>query len=128
MREIQPPRLKPRLKAAPRIRQILWCDFPEDAQLPEFWKQRPILVISKTSKLNGCVTVLPLTSKSQPDNHAAYLIKSLPSMKSSWIICNYLTTVAVSRLSATDRIPRLSEEEFNKVISLMWEYLPHPNH
>ncbi|WP_406604465.1 hypothetical protein [Bartonella gliris] len=71
---------------------------------------------------------MPLTSKSQPDNHAAYLIKSLPSMKSSWIICNYLTTVAVSRLSATDRIPRLSEEEFNKVISLMWEYLPHPNH
>ncbi|WP_406604466.1 hypothetical protein [Bartonella gliris] len=55
MREIQPPRLKPRLKAAPRIRQILWCDFPEDAQLPEFWKQRPILVISKTSKLNGYV-------------------------------------------------------------------------
>ncbi|WP_142417284.1 type II toxin-antitoxin system PemK/MazF family toxin [Bartonella massiliensis] len=128
MKEIQPPRLKPRLKSAPRIRQIFWCDFPEDAQLPEFWKQRPVLIVSKTSKLNGCVTVLPLTSKSQPDNHAAYLIKSFPNMKSSWVICNYLTTIAVSRLSATDCIFRLSEEEFNKVINLMWEYLPRPSY
>lgn len=36
MQGIQPPHLKPRLKSAPRIQQILWCDFPKDTQLPEF--------------------------------------------------------------------------------------------
>jgi len=36
--EEKPPRIQPVLKAAPKIRQILWCNFPNDAQLPESWK------------------------------------------------------------------------------------------
>src|SRR5215213_9116967 len=32
-----PPRVTPRVIAAPRIRQIYWCRLPSDAELPEFW-------------------------------------------------------------------------------------------
>ncbi len=35
----KPPHIKPRIKSAPRIRQIFWCDFPHDSILPEFWKK-----------------------------------------------------------------------------------------
>ena len=67
----RPTRVPPRVRSAPRIRQIYWCDFPEDAQLPEFSKRRPVVIMSKSSKIHGCVTVLPLTTKSQPDNPMA---------------------------------------------------------
>lgn len=124
----KPPHIKPRLKSAPRIRQVFWCDFPHDSILPEFWKKRPVLVLSKNAKLYGNVTVLPFSTKSQPNNPAAYPLQSPIEHKKAWIICNYVTTVSVSRLSCSHSgAPRLSEEEFHKVISLMLKYLPRLN-
>ncbi len=121
----RPPRLKPRIKSAPRIRSVYWCDFPKDAQLPEFWKGRPVLVVSKQSTLHGTVTVLPFSSKSQPDNPKAVSMKSPIDGRLSWVICNYPTTVAVSRLSAPRReIPRVDQKSFNRIIGLMLEGLP----
>ncbi|GAA5110521.1 type II toxin-antitoxin system PemK/MazF family toxin [Bartonella jaculi] len=120
----KPPHIKPRLKSAPRIRQIFWCDFPHDAILPEFWKKRPVLVLSKCAKLYGNVTVLPFTTKSQPNNPAAYPLQSPIEHKKAWIICNYVTTVSVSRLSGSQNIPRLPKEEFDKIVALMLKYLP----
>lgn len=67
----RPPRVPPRIRSAPCVRQVYWCDFPDDAQLPEFWKRRPVLIFSKRSTLYGRVTVLPFTTKSQPDNPQA---------------------------------------------------------
>jgi len=128
MEEIQPPRIKPSLRSAPRIRQVYWCDFPRDAQLPEFWKIRPVLIISKTAKLNGNVTVLPFSTKSQSDNPAAVPVKSPIDNQQSWIICNYIATVVVSRLRQDNKgIARLSEADFNKAITIMIQYLPRPN-
>ncbi|MDE0304216.1 MAG: type II toxin-antitoxin system PemK/MazF family toxin [Albidovulum sp.] len=98
----RPPRVPPRIRQAPRIRQIYWCDFPADAQLPEFSKRRPVLILSRASKLHGSVAVLPLTTKSQPDNRMAYPI-DIPNMQLSWVICDYLATVAVSRLHLPGR-------------------------
>jgi len=127
MNETQPPRIKPLLKAAPRIRQVLWCNFPKDAQLPEFWKVRPILVISKRSNLHGHVTVLPFSTKSQSDNPAAYPVVSPVDGKKTWIICNYITTVSVSRLMQSNvGFSRLPENDFDKVVNLMLQYLPRP--
>ncbi len=92
-----PPRVPPRIRQAPRIRQIHWCDSPVDAQLPEFRKHRPVLILSRTSTLHGNVTVLPITTKPQPGNRMAQPI-GIPDMQRSWVICDCLTTVAVSRL------------------------------
>ncbi|EJF97815.1 type II toxin-antitoxin system PemK/MazF family toxin [Bartonella taylorii] len=124
----KPPHIKPRIKSAPRIRQIFWCDFPHDSILPEFWKKRPVLVLSKNAKLYGNVTVLPFSTKSQPNNPAAYPLRSPIENKKAWIICNYVTTVSVSRLSCSHSVPRLSEEEFHKVIALMLKHLPRLHH
>ncbi|MCZ2158736.1 type II toxin-antitoxin system PemK/MazF family toxin [Bartonella sp. 220] len=120
----KPPHIKPRLKSAPRIRQVFWCDFPYDALLPEFWKKRPVLVLSKNAKLYGNVTVLPFSTKSQPNNPAAYPLQSPIENKKAWIICDYVTTVSVSRLSCSRTIPRISSEEFHKIVALMLKHLP----
>jgi mRNA interferase MazF len=123
--EDKPPRIPPRLKAAPAIRQLFWCDFPEDAHLPEFWKRRPVLVVSYKNKLSGAVTVVPCSSQDQPGNKWAVKLATTIDAGDSWAICDKLTTVAVSRLSVDrDGIRRLPEAEFNGVLAVILEWLP----
>ncbi len=124
-----PPRVRPRIRSAPRVRQVYWCDFPDDAQLPEFWKRRPVLVLSRRSKLHGRVTVLPFTTKSQPDNPSAYPIISPLDGRRAWVICDYLTTVAVSRLHIPGRVvPRVERVDFNRIVALALLELPRPDY
>ncbi|WP_455476881.1 type II toxin-antitoxin system PemK/MazF family toxin [Bartonella sp. B41] len=120
----KPPRIKPRIQSAPRIRQVFWCDFPHDAILPEFWKKRPVLILSKNAKRYGNVTVLPFTTKSQPNNPAAYSLQSPIENRKAWIICDYVTTISVSRLSCSHTVPRVPQEDFDKIVALMLKYLP----
>jgi len=47
--------LHPRLTAVPAIPQLYWCDFPADAQLPELWKTRPIVIVRRRSRINESV-------------------------------------------------------------------------
>ena len=127
--ETRPPAFPPHLKAAPKIRQMYWCDFPQDAHLPEFWKRRPVLILSKTAKLHGSVTVLPFTTKSQPDNPQAYPLASPIDGQRTWVICDYLTTVAVSRLHMPGRaVPRIGQDDFNRIVALALQGLPRPDH
>ena len=117
----------PQIRSAPRIRQIYWCDFPHDAQLPEFSKRRPIVIVSKKVKLHGCVIVLLLTTKSQPDNPMACPIINPVNKRQSWVICDHPTTVAVSRLHLPGRtMLRMEEDDFKKIVDLMWKILPRP--
>ena len=126
---LTPPRIAPRVRAAPRIRQVYWCDFPLDAQLPEFWKTRPVLILSKTAQLFGNVTVLPFSTKAQPDNPMAYAVRSPIDGKQAWVICDYLTTVAVSRLSPPGRVvPRIGQVDFNRIVERVLSALPRPDH
>jgi len=127
MNDEKPPRVAPRITSAPRIRQVYWCDLPEDAQLPEFRKTRPVVVMSRKSTLHGKVTVLPLTSKSQPDNPHAYPIQSLlrPG-RQTWVICDHPMTLAVSRLSRPLRtVPRISEADFEVIKERALRNLPY---
>ena len=126
--ETRPPVVKPRLTSAPRIRQMYWCDFPEDAHLPEFWKRRPVIVMSYRNTLSGAVTVIPCSSLSQTGNPwAVPLSISMTPGGSSWAICDKPSTIAVSRLSA-DRmgIPRIPDADFNAALSKLLEWLPIP--
>ena len=54
-----------KLTYAPKIRQVHWRRYPEDAVKPEFSKNRPVAVLSRQSALHGVVTVVPLTTKPQ---------------------------------------------------------------
>ena len=127
--EERPPKVQPRIRSAPKIRSVYWCDFPKDAQLPEFWKTRPVLVVSKNSSLYGSVIVLPLSSNPQPNNPKAYEVVSPINNKRTWVICNYLTTVAVSRLSIPNGgITRLDQQDFNNIIGIALNELPRPDY
>jgi mRNA interferase MazF len=121
----KPPHVPARLKAVPAIRELFWCDFPNDAHLPEFWKRRPVLVVSFRHTLSGAVTVIPCSSQEQPGNPWAFRLTTTIDGGDSWAICDKPTTVAVSRLTL-DRSGkrRLPEAEFNGVLALLMRWLP----
>jgi mRNA interferase MazF len=121
----RPPKIKPLLVGAPKIRQIYWCDFPLDAQLPEFWKRRPVIIVSFRNTLNGTVTVIPCSSQDQRGNIWAVRLNTTIDGSDSWAVCDKITSVAVSRLSV-DRsgLARLNEIEFNQLLVLIERWLP----
>jgi mRNA interferase MazF len=124
-----PPRVKPRVIAAPRIRQIYWCRLPFDAELPELWKVRPVIIISYRNLLHGHATVIPTTTVAQPQNEWAFrLTTSFDGEHISWAICDKPLTVAVSRLEPRRRIPRISEVELDEVLSRLFRWLPAIRH
>ena len=124
----KPPHVRPRLKQAPKVRDMLWCDFPKDAHLPEMWKRRPVIVIATDRSLGGAVTVVPCSSQDQAGNKWAVRLETpIDGKGPSWAICDKPTSVAVSRLSLQDNSRhRLPEAEFAAVLEVMWRWLPAP--
>jgi mRNA interferase MazF len=122
-----PPRVPPKVKAAPRIRQFYWCRLPTDAELPELWKIRPVIIVSYRNTLHGAVTAIPTTTVEQGDNQWAYkLYTSLDASRVSWAICDKPITVAVSRLQPHRNIPRVTDSEFNEILKRLLAWLPKP--
>jgi mRNA interferase MazF len=120
-----PPRISPRLKSAPKIRQLYWCDFPKDAQLPEFWKRRPIIVLSMNATLYGAVTVVPCSTQVQTDLRRAFPLKTTIDGRAAWAICDKPTTVAVSRLVPDKSgIVRMPQDEFHEMLAVVLALLP----
>lgn len=129
--EIAPPaRRQPVIKAAPKVRQIYWCDFWQEALAPEFWKRRPILVLSFKNALNGHILALPVTTISHEPTHAwAHQLAfdwnpSAPLNR--WVICNHIYTASTARLLPIQKgvIPRVPEGEFNAILQKVYSYLP----
>ena len=122
-----PPKVEPRLTAAPRIRHFYWCDFPQDAQLPEFWKRRPVIVLSYRNTLHGAVTVIPCSTQAQPGNKWAFPLQTTIDGRAAFAICDKMTTVAVSRL-VPDKggIVRMPAAEFDDMLRLVLAWLPVP--
>ena len=120
-----PPKIAPRLVGAPKIRQLFWCDFPTDAQLPEFWKRRPVIILSYRNTLHGAVTVIPCSTQAQPGNKWAFPLRTTIDGRAAWAICDKPTTVAVSRLLPhRNGIVRIPDEEFSAMMSLVLDWLP----
>lgn len=123
----RPPRVQPRIVAAPAIRQIYWCDFWPDAQLPEMWKRRPVVIMSYKNRLHGPCLVAACSTDPQEGAVAQWAHKLSVSLdgRDTWVVCNHLYTVAPSRLSA-DRngIVRLPEPEFNEILAKALAWLP----
>ncbi|MDB5453952.1 MAG: hypothetical protein JWO33_2530, partial [Caulobacteraceae bacterium] len=125
----QPVRAVPRIKAAPRIRQMFWCDFSADARVPEMGKTRPVVVVSYRNTLSGTCTVVPTSTDPQEGMSAqwAHKLSFQPDgRRDSWVVCNHIYTVSASRLAPLTgaTAPRLGEDEFNKIIELMHRWLP----
>jgi len=125
MTDETPPKLQPRLKSAPKIRQFYWCDFPKDAQLPEFWKRRPVVILSKNATLHGAVTVIPCSTQTRQNPRFAFPLRTTIDGRAAWAICDKLTTVAVSRLLPTQGvIVRMPADEFHEMLKVVLDILP----
>jgi mRNA interferase MazF len=125
----KPQWVDPRIVAAPKIRQIYWCDFWSDAHLPEMWKTRPVIVVSYKNTLHGPCLVVPIST--EPDNAgnewAHKLSIKIEGTFDSWAICNQPSTVAPSRFSQfKGEIPLLPKTDFNQVLELLMKWLPVP--
>lgn len=124
----RPPWVKPRITAAPKIRQVYWCDFWADARLPEMWKTRPVIVISYKNTLYGPCLVLPTSTEPHDDADpwACKLATRIEGVQ-SWALCNMLVTVSPSRFSQfRGKIPLLPEADFNDVLTRVIKWLPKP--
>ncbi len=123
-----PPYVPPRVTSAPSIRQLYWCDFPQDAQLPEFWKRRPVVILSFKNALHGAVTVGPCSTQAQPGNKWAFPLQTTIDGRAAFAICDKMTTVAVSRL-VPDKggIARMTEAEFDGILRVALAWLPVPS-
>lgn len=123
--ENTPPKIQPKLKSSPKTRGLYWCDFPKDAQLPEFWKRRPVIILSYKHHLHGAVTVVPCTTQEQIGNVWACKLHTSIDGKNAWAICDKITTLAVSRLVMDKSgLKRITEDEFQKVLSITLRWLP----
>ena len=121
----KPARIKPRLLAAPKIRGLYYCDFWKDAQLPEFWKTRPVVVISFKNTLFGPCTVIPTSTDPQEGNPWAHQFSVQFDGVQSWAVCNHPVTVAPSRLSQfKGQIPRVPEADFQAILGHLFRWLP----
>jgi len=125
--EQKPPRLNPRIKAAPQHGQLYWCDFWRDAQLPEIWKTRPVVVLSYKNTLHGTCPVIPTSTDPDQDPVWSWELSVSMDGRRNWAICNQLHTVAVSRLSNNaGKIIRVPKAEFNEILSRVSAWLPRP--
>jgi len=125
--ELKPPHVRPRIIAAPKHGQIYWCDFWLDAQLPEMWKTRPVIVLSYKNTLYGPCLVVPTSTLPQGSSPWAWELSVSIDGQKSWVICNHLYTVAPSRLSQVrGKIPRVPNNEFNEILSRVTQWLPRP--
>jgi mRNA interferase MazF len=122
----RPPRKEVRIKSAPKIREFFWCDFWLDAQLPEMWKTRPVLILSYRNRLFGTCTVIPLSTDAENANDpwAIEAPIELHAGRKSWLICNQPGSVAMSRLTAFKITPRLTEAQFAPILAKTLDWLP----
>lgn len=125
--EQRPPRVQLRIVAAPKLGQIYWCDFPRDAQLPEMWKTRPVVVMSYKNTLHGPCLVVPLTTEPQGNSPWAWELATSLDGRRTWVVCNHPYTVAPSRFSTfPGKIPRVPNAEFNEILKRITAWLPRP--
>jgi mRNA interferase MazF len=125
--QTKPPRVAPRIKAAPKVRQVYWCDFPRDAQLPEMWKTRPVVVLSYRNRLDGHCTVAACSTDPQEGSSAqwGHTLSLSFDGRQTYVVCNHIYTVASSRLSPDGTgIPRLPEAEFSEILKKLFDWLP----
>jgi mRNA interferase MazF len=106
---------------------MYWCDFWLDAQLPEMWKTRPVVVISYKNTLHCPCLVVPTTTEPQGNSPWAWQLSVSIDGQRSWVICNHLYTIAPSRPSQVKgRIFRIPNAEFNEILQRVTTWLPRP--
>jgi mRNA interferase MazF len=113
-----------KIQAAPKVGALYWCSLPPEntIHLPEFWKKRPVVVISRKNTLRGKVVVLPITTDDDNEAHENSIELSQSECdkingKRCWVVCDHPMTVATSRLDYVRRNPpRIATEELAVIL------------
>ena len=130
-----PKRYAVKLKAAPRVGNLYWCSFhdPRYIHIPEMWKMRPVVVVSRKNTLRGKCTVLPFSTSERNERGEfafearAATRKIIDDRERMWILCDHPITVATSRLSQIKgAVPRMLGDELSEVLRLMLKGLGAP--
>jgi mRNA interferase MazF len=126
----KPPWINSKISAAPKIRQIYWCEYWGDARLPEMWKTRPVIVVSYKNTLFGPCLAIPTSTdpENAKDPFGVQLSIDIEGNGvTSWAVCNHPVTVSPSRFSQfKGSIPILPKADFNKVLEKLNKLLPVP--
>ena len=122
-----PGRRELRIRSAPRAKQVFWCAYPDPAhtEVPEFYKRRPVVVLSRKATLYGVVTVVPLSGKPQSGNRNSLQMHSPIEGKIVWAVCNHIHTLSTRRLHPpAGGIPKVSDEDFREILKRVCNNLP----
>ncbi len=93
--------------------------------MPEFWKRRPVIILSYRNSLHGAVTVIACSTQAQAGNKWAFPLQTTIDGRAAWAICDKITTVAVSRLVPDKTgIARMPQAEFEGMLRLVLDWLP----
>lgn len=122
------------IRAAPKLGAVYWCEFPDASHvhLPEMWKIRPVVIVSRKNVLHGKVMALPFsTSEGNAQNPFAIRISDDFSTRMegmpSWVLCDHITTIATSRLRQhRGQVLRLAGQELASILLLMRSALGSP--
>lgn len=123
-------RVIPKIKAAPKIGQLYWCDFGTDVILPEMPKKRPIVVISHRNTLHGTCLVVPASTDPQEGSNAKWALELSVSPepgRTTWVVCNHLYTVSTARLSPLGtKMGKVTDAEMQGILKLVFDWMPAP--
>lgn len=117
------------LASAPKLRAVYRCRFWRDAHRPEFYKNRPVAIVSRDNRLDGPALIVPMTTKAQSGNKLAYKLTGNPNPRrpgiERWAICNHIYTVSCARLAHMDGgVPGMKPQDFDEIVRLVLRALP----
>ncbi|MGV1949581.1 type II toxin-antitoxin system PemK/MazF family toxin [Agrobacterium vitis] len=130
-----PKRFTVTIRASPRVGNLYWCAFHDERHIhiPEMWKMRPVLVVSRKNTLRGKVTVLPFSTSDRNDGSefayeaSAATRKLIDNKDRTWVLCDHPVTIATSRLSQIKGgVPHMPGAELATVLTFMLKSLAAP--
>lgn len=122
------------IKAAPRVGNLYWCAFHDERHIhvPEMWKVRPVVVVSRKNVLRGKCTVLPFSTSDRNEFgefafEVSAEVRKIIDKERTWVLCDHPVTVATSRLTQIKgAVPRMPAAELADVLRLMLKSLAAP--
>lgn len=122
-----PARLEPIIRAAPKLRQVYWCNFGRDRIAPEIWKIRPAIILSYKNTLYGICMVIPVTTRPPSDMTWSVKLTTKLDADDSWAICNHPVTVSTARFTfIRGAIPMITTGEADQIIEKLRNWIPRP--
>ncbi len=116
------------LRHAPKIREVYWFSPPSDLEKQEFpGKRRLVVILSRKSRLDGTVTVVPITTSNNQNERESVKIESPIDGRDCWVICNHVMTWSTRRLQSQKErkaVLKITDADFQQIVARIYSHLP----